>query len=396
MSTDIENLNAFLALQEYGSYSAAGKVLGLDYRTVKTRVNKYQQHPEAVLYRNALETRTDANDVNFYWVKTDEVSMMVRRDKQTMSYAEIRDNLIAEMKEYAPKYEKIEYPNQGEHMLVVDPADIHIGKLCAVDETGYKYDMSIGVERMRTGISELAAKAAVFGVKSVVFVIGNDIIHIDNPRRTTTSGTPQDTQGQWWEMFYEAKKAYIAAIEQLSLIAPVTVVYCPSNHDFTAGFYLADTIHSWFANNPNVTFGQDQKCISINHRKFVSFGNNLMMFTHGDGAKEKDLASILQYEAREAWGKTKYAYVYVHHYHHKIRKAVGMDKQNLEKDHIGVTVIETGRKLDPEMNVYIEYVRSPSPPDGWHHRNGYVNTQAIEVFLHHPDYGQAARFTHFF
>lgn len=44
----------------------------------------------------------------------------------------------------------------------------------------------------------------------------------------------------------------------------------------------------------------------------------------------------------------------------------------------------------------IEYVRSPSAPDGWHDRNGYLNRQAVEAFVHSPHDGQKKRFTEWF
>jgi len=67
-----------------------------------------------------------------------------------------------------------------------------------------------------------------------------------------------------------------------------------------------------------------------------------------------------------------------------------------EKDHFGVTVIKSGIATDPGMNIFVEYIRSPSPPDQWHSKHGYVNQQAIECFLYHPQNGQVARFTHYF
>ena len=36
------------------------------------------------------------------------------------------------------------------------------------------------------------------------------------------------------------------------------------------------------------------------------------------------------------------------------------------------------------------------PPDGWHYRNGYINRQAVECFVHHPYDGQDGRFTVWF
>jgi hypothetical protein len=35
------------------------------------------------------------------------------------------------------------------------------------------------------------------GEQKILFIGGNDILHVDTPKRTTTSGTSQDTDGMW-------------------------------------------------------------------------------------------------------------------------------------------------------------------------------------------------------
>jgi hypothetical protein len=56
----------------------------------------------------------------------------------------------------------------------------------------------------------------------------------------------------------------------------------------------------------------------------------------------------------------------------------------------------SGNTMPEGAHLNIEYVRSPSAPDGWHDRNGYVNRQAVECFIYHPTLGQRARFTEWF
>ena len=132
------------------------------------------------------------------------------------------------------------------------------------------------------------------------------------------------------------------------------------------------------------------------HRKYYRYEGNLIGLTHGDGAKEADLYALMMTEARSHVSDAQHRYWYLHHFHHKIRKAQGVRPHDREKDHIGLTVIKSGVTSQLGDNVQIEYVRSPSPPDSWHDRNGYVNRQAVECFIHDPHDGQDARFTHWF
>ena len=311
------------------------------------------------------ERGIDFNSVSQYWDKTKEYSVQVR--PTIVSYNDISRQIIEEMKIYSPKYPSVKRKNKKDpHLLVIDPADVHIGKLSTSFETGEDYNSEIAIQRVRDGVQGILNKSAGFEVDKFLLIIGNDILHIDTPKRQTTSGTPQDTDGMWYESFLKAKAIYVEVIETLMSIADVHVTYNPSNHDYTNGFFLADVITTWFRKSKNVTFDS-----SISHRKYFKYGSNLIGTTHGDGAKNNDLPLLMAVEAKDDWSQSQHRYVYTHHVHHKNAK-----------DYAGVTV---------------ESLRSPSGTDSWHHRNGYQHApKAIEGFLHHPEFGQVARLTHIF
>lgn len=386
----------FELYNELKSYSATGKQLGIDYRTVKRHVQKYHEE-DSFASQEATRTGIPFGKIRHYWLKTkndegDDVSIFVKNEHDIMEYDEIRRALIEDLKDFAPTVDKIErdpLPISNKHLLVIDPADVHIGKLAMVEETGAEYyDINVALTRVFQGTQDILSKASGFGLEHIVVVVGNDILHIDNPRRTTTSGTPQDTDGQWWSMFEQARNLYVEIIELAKKYADVTVVYCPSNHDYTLGFGIADSLYSWYRNDANVTFSDYGK--SMRHRKYIQYGTNLIGFTHGDGAKNKDLTSIMQFEAKQQWSQTNFSYWYVHHLHHKFRIVNGIE---VEKDHTSVTVIGGHGNIGSNHNTIIECVRSPSPADGWHSRNGYLNRAAIEGFIHHIEDGQVARIT---
>lgn len=307
------------------------------------------------------------DSVNHYWHKGKHFSMHSNTSAESLSWEDVRDGVIEEMAKHSPKYEAIKRDKITDgHCLVVDPADVHIGKLATAFETGEEYNSQIAVSRVMDGVQGILDKSRGFNIEKIVLIGGNDILHIDTPRRTTTAGTPQDTDGMWYDNFLTAKRLYVDIIEQLVKIADVHFIYNPSNHDYTNGFFLADVIKTWFKDHDNVTFD-----CSISHRKYLQYGNNLIGTTHGDGAKFQDLPLLMAQEASEYWASTKHRYVYTHHIHHKT-----------SKDFVGVTV---------------ESLRSPSGTDSWHHRNGYQhNPKAIEGYIHHPEHGQVARLTHIF
>lgn len=304
--------------------------------------------------------------VKHYWHKSKHISLFAKTNAKT--WEDLREDIIKEMKEHSPKYPVINHkkPLRDGHLLVIDLADVHFGKLATFFESGDDYNMEIAQKRVFEGIKGLIDKSSGFVIDQILLVIGNDILHIDSPKKTTTSGTPQDTDGMWYESFIKAKETIIQSIETLIPIADIYVHYDPSNHDYMSGFYLADSISSWFSKSKNVKFN-----CSISHRKYYRYGLSLIGTTHGDGAKVADLPLLMAQESAYDWAQAKHKYFYIHHLHHKIKN-----------DHIGVTV---------------EALRSPSGTDSWHHRNGYQHApKAIEGFIHCKQNGQVARISHIF
>tara|TARA_R110001599_G_scaffold347011_1_gene572889 strand:+ start:25251 stop:26345 length:1095 start_codon:yes stop_codon:yes gene_type:complete len=285
------------------------------------------------------------------------------------------NSLFERLNEYisthAPKYPKVKVKVKGNHLLVVNPADIHIGKYAAELETGEEYNSKIAVERVLEGVRGIISKAEGFGIDRVLFCIGNDILHIDNVYNQTTKGTHQDVDGKWWEHYEIALQLYVECVEMLRMIAPVDCVHSMSNHDYQSGFHLAHALKSWFRNCEDVSVDA-----GVSHRKYYKYGGNLIGLEHGDGAKMDNLPLLMAQEQPKLWADTKYRYWYLHHIHHKVKH-----KWRDAKDFIGCTV---------------EYLRSPSAADSWHHRKGFVSQAAVEGFIHDHDKGQVARLTHFY
>jgi len=319
----------------------------------------------------ANELGLDDADVKHGWIKSKTASLFFKnpnfKSKEEENYERIRESILNDIDTHTPKYEIFKREDSDDaHLLVIDPADVHIGKLCDAFETGESYDNQIAVQRVLEGVQGILNKSKGFNIDKILFIGGNDILHIDTPRRTTTAGTPQDTDGMWYSNFLIAKQLYVEILERLLTVADVHFTFNPSNHDYVHGFFLADVIRTWFKDCKQITFD-----CSISHRKAFRYGLNLIGTTHGDGAKNQDLPILMATEFPIDWSATKHRYVYTHHVHHKF-----------SKDYIGVTV---------------ESLRSPSGSDSWHHVKGYQHApKAVEGFIHHKINGQVARISHLF
>lgn len=344
------------------------------------RNKQYRLRPDEVNlvmeYRQNKDLREECakhgipfHSVKHYWHKSKKFSIMAKGGDPDPEL--LKNELIELIKDYAPKYPDIKYPKHNDPcLLIVNPADVHIGKYGSPAEHDDEYNVDIARKRVIEGIQGILNYAQGYNIKKILFAIGNDILHTDGHNKTT-SGTPQSVHMEWHEHFVIALELYVEAVEMLMQIAPVDCIHSMSNHDYYSGFHLAHCLKSWYRNSKHVSVDA-----SPSHRKYYKFGNSLLGFSHGDGAKMNDLPLIMANESKQ-WDSTNHRYWFLHHVHHKIKHR-WLDG----KDYHGCSV---------------EYMRSPSGTDSWHHRNGYQGSaKAIEGFIISENNGQIARLNYIF
>ena len=336
------------------------------YRLTEDEANIIQQYRR--VKEEARSEGLNPNDVHSGWIKSKNASLYFKNASfRSRDLKQFKEDLIQELQQYAPDFKYIEKPNVSDgHLLLISPADIHIGKLCKSFVSGEEYNKQKAVIRTLEGVQGCLNKSRGFNIDKILLVIGNDVMHIDSFSNKTTRGTEQDVDGMFFEHFHIAKRLYINIIEMLLAFYPdLHIMYNSSNHDYLTGFMLADVIATYFKNNKNISFD-----ISLQYRKYFTYKNNLIGSTHGDGAKW-DLLPMLMADECKDWSKCKFRYMFTHHVHHKINK-----------DYVGLS---------------LESLRSPSPADRWHSKYGYTssNNQAIESFIFSKN-GQVARLTHLF
>jgi hypothetical protein len=173
------------------------------------------------IYNATNELDVPNTSVKHLWLKTKKSSIFVKNpnfvENSENDLELIKIELLKELQNYVPKYPTIKRKenNENKRLFVFDPADIHIGKLCSAFEVGETYNNQIAVQRVLKGCKGILNEIKENSIDKILFVIGNDILHIDNTKRTTTSGTPQDTDGMWHTNFLIAKQLYVDIVEIL-------------------------------------------------------------------------------------------------------------------------------------------------------------------------------------
>ncbi len=376
------NKEEILSLYEQGLSKRAiarklcNKDSGQEFDTARVSVMRIiKKHAKPDTFQETLEE----NNFNlpegweYGWLKTKKASVFIKNQNDAPSFEDMRSEFITALKDFSPSFEKVPRVKSKEpHLLVVDIADLHIGKLGAESQNSTSYNVDIAIQRAVEGVQGILNKTIGFDIDKILFVVGNDVLHTDNSQGTTTRGTKQDTDGMWFDNYKRARMLYVKIIEMLLNVADVHIVHNPSNHDYVTGFMLADSLFAWFRKSENVTFD-----ITNAHRKYFQYGKNLIGTSHGDGSRMDEMPLLMANEAKVMWAETEWRYIYLHHIHHKqdYRFAKG-------RDYNGVNV---------------EYLRSPSSADDYHHKEGYTHApKAIEGFVHHKEFGQVARVTHLF
>lgn len=196
----------------------------------------------------------------------------------------------------------------GDKLLIIDISDLHLNLQASMFVTGNEYNCDIAEKLFFYVINDVLSRTVSYKFDKIIFTIGGDMLNSDNLNNTTTKGTPQDCDVHLFDAYERICDMTVKATDILKDIAPVDVIYIPSNHDLTSGFKLAKYIQAWFRNDQDVNVDY-----SPFPRKYVVFGKTLFVFAH-DG-NVKDLPRIISDEARQYWSQIETTEVFLQHLH---------------------------------------------------------------------------------
>lgn len=276
---------------------------------------------ELVSARNSIWNQGGKSGVkNLYASK---INVKPRTEISQIEIEEFYEDLV---RNYKPNRDFYPCPKTDSGILYEIPImDLHYGKYASGNLTNDAYDYIEAEKCFCTIISEAIEDIKSRKVEKILMPIGNDLLHFDNVQGTTTRGTAQDTNMRHQEMFKGCVEMLINGIIALSKLAPVELMYVPGNHDFSSSWHVVMTLWAYFHEDPNVLVDVD-----MHPRKYCEWGNSLIMYTHGD-KEGKRADKVMQVEAREAWGRTKYHEAHLAHLHSEqaIKELGGLIIRNL-------------------------------------------------------------------
>lgn len=299
-----------------------------------------------------------------------QVKASLEKSQESADLHALKEEMLAAIAAHAPTYAPItRSPVRGGHILVLSPADAHIGKGAWAAETGADMGIPEAVQAVRESVEALTADALPLGIAEIVLIVGNDLLQVDSSHGTTWAHTAVDTAGSYRQALAAARDLMVELAERLTVHAPVRLVIVPGNHDRESALHLGDYLAAWFRNAPDVTVDA-----APTHRKYLSRGKVLLGFTHGNAERHADLPQIMAQEQAQAWAGSVCREWITGHYHKKAARHF-------------LPLTETG-------GVIVRTVSALSRSDLFHAINGYISTPAAEAFVYHPEQGLKAQFHH--
>ncbi len=262
-------------------------------------------------------------------------------------------------------------PEDDLHLLEIAVFDPHIGMYGWAQEVGEDYDSATAVRRYTDVVDKALAVSDFYSVERILYVVGNDLSHVDalgeqQKGGTTTAGTAQDFDSRLPKVFSAIRRAVVSGIDKAARIAPVDVLVIPGNHDEQTTYKLGEVLQAWYRNDPRVDVKYDveseDEAYWPRRRQYYQYGHNALMFTHGMEYKRKrdPLPLLFATECPPMiWATTTHREVHTGHNH--IRMS---GRYQPEQD-----VTET-------RAIITRSLPGLTPEDAWHYQQGYKHAQA--------------------
>lgn len=309
-------------IKHYGSYRKAAKALNIPKTTLQNRVakerlglpdgptldkegdKKHSIVPDGYGIKGT-STMYDADGVpRMQWVKT-------HIDPAVM--AEIMETMRAEFAESLPRADPDMTVPTAEYKDLLTTyilTDYHLGMLACSEETGADWDIKIA-EDMLVKYFRYAVKMSPASDTAILANIG-DFLHFDGMLPVTpTSKHVLDADTRFQKLIRVAIRAMRLAVSiLLEKHKHVRILHATGNHDESSAAWLRECFNVFYENEPRVTVDTRPDPYYC-----FEFGNTSLFFHHGHKRKVGNIETVFAGKFREIYGRTKYSYAHMGHFH---------------------------------------------------------------------------------
>jgi len=299
---------------------------------------------ESYLLENGID-RDNVASVKFWQTMTGEQRFSVVTKNDRISIEEIKKEIEEFAAIFSPTVYKQSPPFQETEGVAYEISlpDIHYGKLTELT-------VEAAEEQFMNTVQNLVDKAKGLNIEKFILPIGNDGMNSEGMRFTTTKGTFQHDSIGWRESFHGYCHLMTRAIDYLKAKAPVQIVVVSGNHDFERMFYAGDVIKGWYRNDKNVVVDN-----SMESRKYVEYGVNMIMYTHGDKEKPSEMPLIMATEQPEMFARCSVREVHCGHLHKEM--------------------------VNEYRGIKVRFIPSICANDDWHKTMGYSAIRTGQAYI---------------
>jgi hypothetical protein len=320
--TDAQD-KAIDALIQCGTYAAAAEQIGIServlFRTVKrvkaraARKGHAPEHsmtrtvPDGFMLKGATTLWNVAeNRAIIQWVKADQ-------DKERQ--LEIMHEIIDEMKEGVTPRKPTPPPKQQTQADLLNLfiiTDYHLGMLAWAEETrDDDWDTDLAEQLLYDWIdySILHAPDASVGVFGQL----GDFLHWDGlTAATPASGHVLDADTRFQKVVRVAIRATHRVIDaMLAKHDKVIVLMAEGNHDPASSIWLREMYSHFLAKEPRI-----EVIVDPDPYYCIEHGLTSIFLHHGHKKRMSEIDRAFTAKFRETFGRTKYSYAHMGHYHH--------------------------------------------------------------------------------
>jgi hypothetical protein len=359
------------AINEYGGIRPAARALQLHHTTVadsirivrrKAAISGYAPDndmvrvvPDPFIVRGISTYYNAEGKASGQWVKS--------RIEDTKLQEMMRQSIDA-MKEDIPRLSALPAPPLSNDNLLncYVITDYHLGMLSWDEETGENWDVAIAEKLVIKWMEQAIAQSP--NADTAVFAQLSDFLHFDGMDAVTPASKHLlDVDTRFAKLVRSAIRVLRTVIDMLlAKHQKLHIIMADANHDPVSQIWLREWFSVLYENEPRVTVDK-----SPNPYNAYEFGNVALFFHHGHKRKVANVSEVFAGQFREMFGRTKYAYAHMGHYH-----SIDIKENNL---------------------MIVEQHRTLAPGDAYSARGGWLSGRDAKVISYDRRYGEVSRLT---
>lgn len=305
-----------------GNKTEAARLLGLSRTTFHDRyekairddsVNSLEKYiPEGQKLRGVSTLYGKDGSLKLQWVKTN-----ADLQRQLEILKESADALKGDL----PKEFPVPFcaPVNSDLCSLYTITDYHIGQMSWAGETGEDWN-TVKSENFLVNWMASAIAAAPASDTGILLQLG-DFLHYDSMDAVTpTSRHLMDTDARYAQIVGTAVRAVRRIVAMmLKKHRHVHIIMAEGNHDMASSIWLRTLFAHKYEDEPRITV--DQTALPY---YCYEWGQTSLFMHHGHKKKMSDVSRVFAAQYREIFGRTRYSYAHMGHYHHVASKEDGL------------------------------------------------------------------------